>query len=152
MTGEPLGAQVLAPRAQQTLAGWHRFVETQREDVLRPLFAENTVFRSPFVHLPIPGREASLLILTTVVTIFESFRYHRTFIAGPHDVALEFSANIGELELKGIDLIKFNATGDMIEFEVMIRPMKALQALGTQMSARIGPQLAKYKQTGAPAT
>lgn len=152
MTGEPLGAQVLAPRAQQTLAGWHRFVETQREDVLRPLFAENTVFRSSFVHLPIPGREASLLILTTVVTIFENFRYHRTFIAGSHDVALEFSANIGELELKGIDLIKFSAAGEIIEFEVMIRPIKALQTLGMHMSARIGPQLAKYKQTGAPAT
>lgn len=152
MTGESQSAQALALQAQQTLAGWHRFVETQREDVLRPLFAENTVFRSPFVHLPIPGRDASVLILTTVVTIFENFRYHRTFIAGSHDVALEFSANIGELELKGIDLIRFNAAGDMIEFEVMIRPMKALQALGTQMSARIGPQLAKYKQTGASAT
>jgi hypothetical protein len=141
----------LAPAVLQTLTGWHRFVETKREDVLRPLFAETTVFRSPFVHLPIPGRDASMLILTTVVSIFENFRYHRTFVAGSHDAALEFSANIGELDLKGIDLVKFNAAGEIIEFEVMIRPMRALQALSTQMSARIGPQLAKYKQTGAPA-
>ena len=140
----------LAPAVQDTLRDWHRFVETRREDVLRPLFADNTVFRSPFVHLAIPGPPASLLILTAVVQIFESFRYHRTFVAGTHDVALEFSANIGELQLKGVDLVKFNADGKIVEFEVMVRPIKALQALGEKMGERIGPQLAAYK-AAAPA-
>ena len=93
------------------------------------------------MHSPIPGRPATLLVLTTVVRIFENFRYHRTFIGGPHDVALEFAANIGKWQLKGIDLIKFNARGEMIEFEVMIRPIKALAALGEEMGNRIGPQL-----------
>ncbi len=102
MTDEAPG---LAPLASETLQGWHRFVETKSIDVLRPLFAETTVFRSPFVTCRSRGRPASLLILTTVVQIFENFRYHRTFAAGPHDVALEFSANIGELDLKGIDLV-----------------------------------------------
>ncbi len=139
----------LAPSAQETLKGWHRFVETKSQDALRPLFAETTVFRSPFVHLPIPGRPASLLILGAVVQIFENFRYHRTFVAGPHDVALEFSANIGELDLKGIDLVKFDSAGKITEFEVMIRPFRALQALSTQMNDRIGPELAKYKPAKA---
>lgn len=139
----------LSPASQKTLAGWHRFVETLKEDDLRPLLAEKIVFRSPFVHLPIPGRAASLLILTTVVTIFENFRYHRVFVSGSQDVALEFSANIGEWDLKGVDFIKFDESGQMIDFEVMIRPIKALQALGTQMSARIGPQLAKLKEAAA---
>ena len=140
----------LAPSVQETLKSWHRFVETKSEDVLRPLFAETTVFRSPFVHLPIPGRPASLLILCAVVQIFENFRYHRTFVSGTHDVALEFSANIGELKLKGIDLVKFDPAGKIIEFEVMIRPFKALEVLSTRMSARIGPELAKNK-TAPPA-
>lgn len=138
-------ATTLAPTVQDTLDGWHMFVATRDVDVLRPLFAETTVFRSPFVHLPIPGRAASLLILGAVVQIFENFRYHRTFVAGTHDVALEFSANIGELDLKGIDLVKFDASGKIVEFEVMIRPFKALQALSDRMSARIGPELAKFK-------
>lgn len=146
MTGD---ANALAPVAQETLSGWHRFVEARSTDILQPLFAESTVFRSPFVHLPIPGRPASLLIIGTVVQIFENFRYHRTFVAGSHDVALEFSANIGTLDLKGVDLVKFDKAGKIVEFEVMIRPFRALQALSDQMSARIGPQLAKYK-TAAP--
>lgn len=142
MTGH-LGS--LSPAAQGTLKDWHRFVETKSEDVLRPLFADTTVFRSPFVHLPIPGRPASVLILTAVVQIFENFRYHRTFVAGSHDVTLEFSANIGDLQLKGVDLVKFDASGKIVEFEVMIRPFRALEALSNLMSARIGPELAKYK-------
>ncbi|WP_424629156.1 nuclear transport factor 2 family protein [Bradyrhizobium sp. SYSU BS000235] len=140
---------LLAAPVQDTLAGWHRFVETKSEDVLRPLFAEDTVFRSPFAHIPLPSRDASVLILTNVIHIFENFRYHRTLVAGPYDVGLEFSANIGEFDLKGIDLIKFNAAGQIVEFEVMIRPMKALQALGARMNERIAGRLEEYKKMGA---
>jgi hypothetical protein len=90
-----------------------------------------------------------LLVLTTVVQIFENFHYHRTFIGGSHDVALEFSANIGKWQLKGVDLIRFNEAGEMVEFEVMIRPIKALAALGEEMGNRIGPQLNQLKQAAA---
>ena len=137
----------LAALPQRTLDGWHRFVASGDQDLLSSLFSEQIVFRSPFVQSPIPGRPAVLLVITTVVQIFENFRYHRTFTAGSHDAALEFAANIGKWQLKGIDLIKFNDAGEMTEFEVMIRPIKALAALGEQMGNRIGPQLARLKQT-----
>jgi hypothetical protein len=136
----------LTPLAERTLDGWHRFVASGAQDLLASLLAEHIVFRSPFVQSPIPGRPATLLVLTTVVQIFENFRYHRTFISGQHDAALEFSANIGKWQLKGIDLIKFNEQGEMIEFEVMIRPIKALAALGEEMGNRIGPQLSRLKE------
>ena len=39
----------------------------------------------------------------------------------------------------------------MIEFEVMIRPIQALQALGEEMGNRIDPQLSRLKElAGAP--
>src|SRR5580698_7529795 len=135
----------LAPLPQRTLDGWHRFVASGDRGLLTDLLLEHIVFRSPFVQSPIPGREATLLVLTTVVQIFENFRYRRTFISGSHDVALEFSANIGKWQLKGIDLIRFNEAGEMTEFEVMIRPIKALAALGEEMGNRIGPQLTRLK-------
>jgi hypothetical protein len=141
----------LAPLPQHTLDGWHRFVASPDRDQLASLLSEHIVFRSPFVQSPIPGRKATLLVLTTVVRIFENFRYHRSFVAGSHDAALEFSANIGKWQLKGVDLIKFDVTGEMLEFEVMIRPIKALAALGEEMGNRIGPELARLKQAaGAP--
>ena len=141
--------QSLAPLPQQTLAGWHAFVASGKPDLLAPLLSEHIVFRSPFVQSPIPGRVATALVLTTVVQIFENFGYHREFIAGSHDAALEFSANIGKWQLKGIDLIKFDERGEIIEFEVMVRPIKALQALGEEMGNRIGPELARLKQAAA---
>jgi hypothetical protein len=142
MIGEKLG---LAPAPQRTLEDWHRFVASGDSEILRPLLADHIVFRAPIVQSPIPGRAATLLVLTTVAQIFENFSYHRTFVAGPHDVALEFSANIGKWQLKGIDLVKFNQAGEMIEFEVMIRPIKALQALAEEIGGRIGPQLTEIK-------
>jgi hypothetical protein len=148
--GKPMSkSYALAPLPQRTLDGWHRFVASGDRDLLASLLSEYIVFRSPFVQAPIPGRTATLLVLTTVVQIFEDFRYHRTFVAGPHDVALEFAANIGKWQLKGIDLIKFNEAGEMVEFEVMIRPIKALAALGEEMGNRIGPQLSQLKQAAA---
>ena len=137
--------QALAPLPQRTLDGWHRFVASGDRDLLASLLSEHIVFRSPFVQSPIPGRTATLLVLTAVVQIFENFRYHRTFVAGPHDAALEFSANIGKWQLRGVDLIKFSEAGEMIEFEVMIRPIKALAVLGEEMGNRIGPQLSLLK-------
>jgi hypothetical protein len=140
----------LAALPQRTLDGWHRFVASGDHGLLAPLLSEHIVFRSPFVQSPIPGRTATLLVLTTVVQIFENFRYHRSFVAGSHDAALEFSANIGKWQLKGIDLIKFNEAGEMTEFEVMVRPIKALAALGEEMGNRIGPQLSLLKQAATP--
>jgi hypothetical protein len=141
----------LAPLPQRTLNGWHRFVASGDHDLLASLLSEHIVFRSPFVQSPIPGRPATLLVLTTVVQIFENFRYYRTFFAGSHDAALEFGANIGKWQLKGVDLIKFNDAGEMIEFEVMVRPIKALQVLGEEMGNRIGPELSRLKQAaGVP--
>jgi hypothetical protein len=143
------GTYELASPPQQTINRWHDFVASGDAAILSPLLAPNVVFHSPFVHAPIPGHAATLLVLRTVVQIFENFRYHRTFVSGSHDVALEFSANVGQWELKGVDLIHFSENGQMVDFEVMIRPMKALQAVGEAMGARIGPELARLKAAAA---
>ena len=76
-------------------------------------------------------------ILTTVATVFEDFKYVRE-IFGETDWALEFEAKIGELTLRGIDLIKLDESGKIIDFEVMIRPANALEALGMEMGKRLG--------------
>ena len=58
---------------------------------------------------------------------------------------LEFSARVGDKTLKGIDMIRFDADGRMIEFEVMVRPATGLQALGAEMARRMTPILAAHK-------
>ena len=83
------------------------------------------------------------LILNTVVKVFEGFTYHRELVSEDGlNVVLEFSAQVAGRELKGIDLIRFDEDGKIVEFEVMIRPMSGLQALGDEMGRRLAPLLA----------
>ncbi len=100
---------------------------------------------------PYQSAQAVALILTTVSKVFSRFQYHREFItADGHGVVLEFSANIGEKQLKGVDVIQFDDSGKIIEFEVMVRPFNALQALGEEMGKRLGSLLPAYKAAQQP--
>ena len=103
------------------------------------------MFRRPAVQSPIPGLPPTLLVIATV-QIFENFRDHRTFVSGVNDAALEFLANIGKWQIKGIDLVKFGDASKMVGFEVMIRPLWAMQALAEEIGNRIGPELTQLKQ------
>jgi hypothetical protein len=60
-------------------------------------------------------------------------------------VVLEFSAMVGDKKLKGIDLIRFDEAGLIVEFEVMVRPLSGLQALGAEMGARLSQHLPAFK-------
>lgn len=136
----------IAPAAQRTLAVWHDVFVSRDCDRMRPLLAETVVLHSPVVRSPIVGRAACLLVLCTVSSIFQGFRYHRTYVGDSQEVALEFSAAIDSWDLKGIDLMHFNDDGEIAEFEVLIRPLRALSALGEEIGRRIGPQLMQLKR------
>ncbi|WP_047307456.1 nuclear transport factor 2 family protein [Rhodopseudomonas palustris] len=142
-----IDASGLAPAAQRTLAVWHDVFVSRNSDRMRPLLAEDVVLHSPVVRSPIGGRTACLLVLCTVSSIFQGFRYHRTYVGGRQEIALEFSAAIDGWDLKGIDLMRFNDDGEIAEFEVLIRPLRALSALGEEIGRRIGPQLMQIKRS-----
>jgi hypothetical protein len=109
------------------------------------LCAPDAVFRSPVAHKPYRGAELVAAFLQNATQTFSDFRYHRTFVSGERDVVLEFSAKVGDKELKGIDMITFDAAGRIVDFEVMVRPATALQALGAEMARRMTPILAASK-------
>jgi hypothetical protein len=121
---------------KNTLSLWHEFVATQNAEILDGILDENVKFHSPFLWKPKDGKSETKKILETVTTVFENFRYVRE-IFGETDWALEFEAEIGELSLRGVDLIKINEEGRIIDFEVMIRPANALQTLGAEMGKRL---------------
>lgn len=121
---------------KETLLRWHEFVETKNPAILEEILDDNVKFHSPFVWKPKDGKALSIRILTTVAAVFEDFRYVREIIEG-ENAALEFEARLGELALRGVDLIQVNAAGKIVDFEVMIRPANALQALGMEMGRRL---------------
>lgn len=137
----------LHPAVAQSLDKWHTLVARQDLDALEAIVHPEAVFRSPMAFNPYGPAPALLLALRTVITIFEDFTYHRQF--GSEDglnVVLEFSAVVDGKQLKGIDMIRFDEQGRIVEFEVMIRPLNALQALGAAMGARLGQVLPGFKQ------
>ncbi|OTG87160.1 hypothetical protein B9T31_06010 [Acinetobacter sp. ANC 4558] len=123
---------------QQSLNKWHLMLAQRDMSLLQELLADDVVFRSPVAITPYVGKSVVTFILTNVIQVFENFRYHREFYTEDRQhIVLEFSANIHEKELKGIDMIQFNEDGKIQEIEVMIRPKNGLEALALQMGERI---------------
>jgi hypothetical protein len=118
------------------LERWHNIVFYRDLHDLQAMLAEDITFRSPYVWRPYRGRQAAWLVLANALEVFRDFTYHRELIDGDN-WALEFSARVGELSLKGIDLIRLDGEGQIVEFEVFIRPFNGLQALGAAMAERL---------------
>jgi hypothetical protein len=133
----------LQPAAAATLATWHALIARKDLGDLADLLHPQAVFRSPMAHKPYNGAPMVVLILNTVFKVFEDFTYHRELAtADGLNVVLEFSAKVSGRELKGIDMVRFDESGKIVDFEVMIRPMSGLQALGDEMGRRLAPFLA----------
>lgn len=129
---------------QTSIARWHEMLESRDMSILNELLAENIVFRSPVAYRPYPGKPVVFFILSNVIQIFEDFTYHREFYSEDGlNVVLEFSAHIGEKKLKGIDMIQFNNTGQIVDFEVMLRPKSGLEALAHLMGQRMAAFMPK---------
>lgn len=89
------------------------------------------------------------MALSTVIQVFKNFTYHRQLATDDGlSVVLEFSADVGDKKVKGIDLIRFNEQGQIVEFEVMMRPLSGLQALAMEMGQRSADKLPAYKVKG----
>lgn len=123
---------------KQSLEKWHHMIQAGNLSDLNDLLADDVVFRSPVAYKPYEGKQVVFFILTNVIQVFENFTYHREFYTEDgENIVLEFSANVSGKSLKGIDMIRFNEQGKIVDFEVMIRPMSGLAALAEQMGIRI---------------
>ena len=135
--------QQLSPAALNTLASWHDILQRNAMEELDPLLSDDIVFRSPVAHTPYPGREAIKLVLKNVNQVFQNFTYHRSLVTDDgSSLVLEFSAEVNGRQLKGIDMLRFDGQGRIVEFEVMVRPLSGLQELGKEMAKLMAPYAA----------
>jgi hypothetical protein len=120
------------------LQTWHRLVRDHDPSGLDQLLAEDVVFYSPVVHSPQRGRALTAGYLTAAFQVFfnPSFRYVRE-IVGASDAMLEFETEIDAIIVNGVDIIKWNASGQIVEFKVMIRPLKAINLIHQRMAAML---------------
>jgi hypothetical protein len=121
-----------------TIAAWHDILASRDLGALRALLAEDACFHSPVVHTPQRGQALTALYLAAAVRVFEGsgFHYVREVAAG-NDAVLEFMAEIDGITINGVDMIHWNAHGQIDDFKVMIRPWKGIEKLREKMAAML---------------
>jgi hypothetical protein len=147
---------------------WHSFLRGQLPGGLEELLDDDVVFYSPIVFTPQRGKAITTLYLQAAAQTFpgdaaspapfttdrsgaepgaapvaepRSFRYTKSVLAGDTAV-LEFETTIEGKYVNGVDVIRCNDEGRIIEFRVMIRPLQAVELVHRQMGAmleRMGP-------------
>ena len=117
------------------LSTWHDIVRIRDADGLSDLLADDVVFYSPVVHTPQVGKAITTMYLSAALHVFcnESFKYVRE-VVGESDAVLEFETVIDCLIVNGVDMIKWNDDGKIIEFKVMVRPLKAINLIHQKMA------------------
>lgn len=117
---------------------WHRLVESVDPSGLDQLLADDAVFFSPVVHTPQRGKAIAKAYIAAAFQVFfnPSFRYVREII-GPSDAMLEFETEIDGVLVNGVDIIKWNEAGKVVEFKVMLRPLKAISLIHERMGAML---------------
>ena len=111
-------------------------VEAKDLPAARELLAVDVVFRSPVVFKPYEGHDAVLGVLGAALRVFEDFRYVEQLESGDAAV-LMFEARVGDRDLQGVDILRFDG-GDLVrELVVMVRPMSGLNALAEAMQRQL---------------
>ena len=118
-----------------TLAAWHEVVRSRDTRQLATLLHDEVVFHSPVVHTPQRGKAITTAYLTGALHVLNnaSFRYERE-VVGPSDAVLEFFTEVDGIVINGVDLIRWDDSGRIVDFKVMVRPLKAINVLHQKMA------------------
>lgn len=120
--------------AKKYIDSWHTVFKSQELDKLDKIIADNAVFTSPVVFKPMEGKEITKMYLFAAGQSFnmDKFKYIREVHDGTNSV-LEFETFIDDISVNGVDMIKWNNEGKIVDFKVMIRPLKAVQKVQEKM-------------------
>ena len=136
---------------EKTIENWHRHVRGEFPGGLDELLADDCVFYSPIVYSPQQGKEISKLYLQAAGATFsgegksgakaskglpEAFRYTKQVMAGDQAI-LEFETEMEGKYINGVDIIRCNDEGKIVEFRVMVRPLQAVNLLHQKMAAML---------------
>lgn len=117
-----------------TIDTWYKVAKAGDVDALDTLLAEDAVMLSPVVFKPQEGKAITKLYLAAAFKVFfnETFNYVRE-LRSDDSAGLEFEVIIDGIQVNGIDLIQWNEQGQIVEFKVMIRPLKAINIIHQKM-------------------
>ena len=129
---------------QEVVERWHRHLRGELEGGLDTLLDDDVVFYSPIVYTPQVGKAITTLYLSAAGQTLpgdknasssdpsKRFRYTKQVLSGDTAV-LEFETTVEGKYVNGVDIIRCNEAGKIVEFRVMIRPLQAINLVHRQM-------------------
>ena len=130
------------PLNRRIIEDWHRIARSGDCTALDRMIHEDAVFESPVVHTPQRGKAITIKFLTAAVATLNN--PSSEFVgewSGEQSVIVEFKSEIEGIAINGIDMIRFDDTGLITHFKVMIRPLKAVNLIHRKM----GEMLASFQ-------
>ena len=123
---------------ENVIERWHRHLAGELPEGLDGLLADDVVFYSPVVYTPQQGKAVTMLYLQAAKQALPGdggeggFRYTKQVLAGDTAV-LEFETTVAGKYVNGVDIIRCDDGGRIVEFRVMMRPLQGIQAVHEQM-------------------
>jgi len=136
---------------ERVVAHWHSYLRGELPGGLDDLLDDDVVFYSPIVFTPQRGRQITSLYLQAAGQTFAGddattsserdepagrFRYTKT-VLGDDTAILEFETTMEGKYVNGVDIIRCNDEGRIVEFRVMIRPLQAVNLVHRRMAAML---------------
>ena len=143
---------------------WHQHLRGQLPGGLDELLDDDCTFYSPIVYTPQEGKEITKMYLLAAGQTLPgdpasdadgpagagsdsdssaakaggsgAFRYTKEVLAGDTAV-LEFETTVQGKYVNGVDTIRCNDEGRIVEFRVMLRPLQAINLVHEQMRAML---------------
>lgn len=114
--------------AKNFIHAWHENFLTGNHDFLDEILDESVVFK------PLPGKDMTKMYLIAAGFSFnlEKFKYVRE-VHDELDSVLEFETYIDDIFVNGVDVIKWNSEGKIIDFKIMVRPHRAVTMVQQKM-------------------
>jgi len=147
---------------ERCLDSWHSVLSGDHA-ALAALVADDAVLHSPIVYTPQRGKDKVLFYLTGALMTFGGadrddqptavrpdrmftgpdgqqwdgrFRYVRT-VVDTHDAILEFETTMKGRYVNGVDMIRCDDEGHIVDFKVMIRPLQAVNTVHALMASAL---------------
>jgi len=119
------------------VAAWHALVESGQPAGLDALLADDCVFRSPAVHRPQEGKDVTKAYLAAALVVLGPSLTYVGEWCDDDSAILEFEAEVDGRTVHGIDMLRWNAAGQLTSFTVMVRPLRGLEAVIAAMGAEL---------------
>ena len=133
---------------EQVIEKWHANMRGELPGGLDELLDDDVVFYSPIVYTPQVGKAITKLYLQaagqtlpgekpdagTASSTAPRTGFHYTKIVMTGDTAvLEFETTVEAKCVNGVDIIRCNDAGRIVEIRVMLRPLQAINLVHAQM-------------------